>query len=246
MRASIRIARPFSFAALLACALLACGGNSEREGIEAAKREAEAEQKARGAAAPARKVATPVRGDVRIPCTQLIDAAAFQTALGEKAELIVRDVTTSDADATSSCALVRGGKRPSEAEQKTLLKRVGRLGVLPGDELCNVTAYCKFIDDPDRFRAACKQRKEQDDESMGSYACVRVVATGADDVNVYRFLDDDTRCVFQVRGGPSNVDNDLIRGCAKAARDTIGLAQIRADAAPAPEEVTIDGTGSGG
>jgi hypothetical protein len=212
----------------------ACG-NSEREGAEAARRQAEAEQKAKGSAAtPARRISPPVPGQAHVPCTQLIETAAFQTALGEKEPLAVKDVTRTEPDAAASCSLLRGGKRPNEAQQKALIKREGRLGVLPGDELCNVTAFCSTIEDPERFKARCKLRKDQDDESLGSYACVHIVAVGADDVKVFRLLDEDTRCILQIRGGPSNVNNDIIQSCAKAARDAIGPAQIKVEvAAPA-------------
>lgn len=211
----------------------ACG-NSEQAGAEEARRQAEQEAKARQtAAAPVKRLATPVPGQAHVPCTQLIDAAAFQTALGEKEPLTVRDATKAEPEAAASCSLVRGGKRPSEAEQKALIKREGRLGVLPGDELCNITAFCWTIEDAERFKAACKQRKDRDDESLGSYACVHIVAVGADDVKVFRLLDDDTRCILQIRGGPSNVNNDSIQTCAKAARDAIGPPQIKVDAAGA-------------
>lgn len=210
----------------------ACG-NSERAGAEEAQRQAEAEQKAKAAtAAPARRMSTPVPGQAHVPCAQLIDPAAFQAELKEKQALAVKDVTKAEPDAAASCSLIRGGKRPTEAEQQALLKKEGRLGVLPGDELCNVTAFCSTIEDAERFKAGCKQRKDQDDESLGSYACVHIVAVGAADVKVFRLLDEDTRCVLQVRGGPSNIDNDVIRACAKAARDAIGPAQIKVDAAP--------------
>ena len=218
----------------------ACG-NSEKAGADEARRAAEAEQKAKQAQAPAKKMATPVPGQAHVPCTQLIDASAFQTALGEKEGVVVKEVTKNDRDSSASCSLVRGGKRPNEAEQKALIKKAGKLGVLPGDELCNVTAYCSVIADADRFRAGCKDRKDQDDDTLGTYACVHIVAVGADDVKVYQFIDEDTRCILQVRGGPSNVDNDMIRSCAKAARDTIGPAQIRVDA---PEPAAA-GSGSG-
>lgn len=223
---------------------LAACGNSERAGADEARRQAEAEDKARqSAAAPARRLATPVPGQAHVPCAQLIDAPAFQTALKEKQPLAVKDVTRTEPDAAASCSLLRGGKRPSEAEQQALIKREGRLGVLPGDELCNVTAFCSTIEDAERFKASCKQRKDRDDESLGSYACVRIVAVGADDVKVFRLLDEDTRCILQVRGGPSNVDNELIRLCAQAARDTIGPAQIRVDA---PAGTSGSAAGSGG
>lgn len=213
-----------------AIALVACG-NSEREGAEAARKRAEAEARSKTAAAPAQRLATPVPGQAHVPCSQLIDVAAFQTALGEKQPLALKEVTRSEPDAAASCSLLRGGKRPGEAEQKALLKRDGKLGVLPGDELCNVTAYCSTIEDPERFKDRCKRNRDQDDDSLGSYACVHMVAVGADDVKVFRLLDDDTRCVLQIRGGPSNTNNAMIQRCAKAARDSIGPAQIKVDAA---------------
>ena len=230
MRASIAV-----FVFWLELAAAACG-NAENAGAEAARRQAAAEQADKHTkAAPAKRMSTPVAGQTRLPCTQLIDAAAFQTALGEKEPLVVKDVTRSEAEATSSCSLVRGGKRPSEAAQQALIKKNGKLGVMAGDELCNITAICSTIEEPERFKAACKARKEQDDDSLGSYACVRVIAVGPADVKVFQLLDEDTRCVLRVRGGPSNVDNDVIGTCAKAARDSIGPAQIRVDGAPAAD-----------
>jgi hypothetical protein len=217
----------------VAIGLAACG-NSEREGAEAARQRAEAEAKAKAGPAPARRMATPVPGQAHVPCSQLIDPAVFQTALGEKQPLTVKDVTKSERDIAASCSLVRGGKRPTEAEQKALLKKDGKLGVLPGDELCNVTAFCSTIEDPEAFKAKCKRNKDQDDESLGSYACVHIVPVGADDVKVFWLLDADTRCVLRIRGGPSNTNNDMIQSCAKTARDSIGPAQIKVDpAAPA-------------
>jgi hypothetical protein len=224
--------------------LTACG-NSERTGADEARRQAEQEEKARQSAAPAaKKLATPVPGHAHVPCGQLIDPAVFQTALGEKEPLTVKDVTKTEPEAAASCSLVRGGKRPSEAEQKALLKKDGRLGVLAGDELCNVTAFCSTIEDAEHFKARCKERKDRDDESLGSYACVHIVAVGADDVKVFRLLDDDTRCILQIRGGPSNTRNDSIQSCAKAARDAIGPAQIKLD--PTAPAAAPAGSGSAG
>jgi len=239
MRRAIVLGLALGLGAVTGCS------NSEKAGAEEARRQAEAEQKAKQAQAPAKKMATPVPGQAHVPCAQLIDGAAFQTALGEKEMVVVKEVTKNDRDSSASCSLVRGGKRPNEAEQKALIKKAGKLGVLPGDELCNVTAYCSVIADTDRFRAGCKERKDRDDDTLGSYACVHIVAVGADDVKVYQFIDEDTRCILQVRGGPSNVDNDMIRSCAKAARDTIGPAQIRVDPAAAPAAGSAGSAGSG-
>jgi hypothetical protein len=221
--------------AIVALGLSACG-SSENAGAEEARREAEQRQKAKAKAAPAQRLATPVPGQARVPCAQLMDAAAFQTALGEKEPVTIKEVTRNEAEAAASCSVLRGGRRPGEAEQKALLKKEGRLGILPGDELCNVTAFCWTIEDLERFKARCKEQKQQDDESLGSYACVHTVITGPADVKVFRLFDDDTRCILQVRGGPSNIDNEMIASCAKIARDTIGPNQIKVD----------PGAGSGG
>jgi len=106
----------------LGAAVMACS-NSEKAGAEEARRQAEAEQKAKQVQAPAKKMSTPVPGQAHVPCTQLIDAAAFQTALGEKEVLVVKEVTKNDRDSSASCSLVRGGKRPTEPEQKALIKK---------------------------------------------------------------------------------------------------------------------------
>lgn len=208
--------------------LLGACSKGENAGAEEARKEAEKEQAAKvGAGEAAKKISPPVPGMAHVPCEQLIDVAAFGTAMGEKEPMAIKDNTKAEAEAAASCSLLRGGKRPTEAEQKALIKSKGRLGVMNGDEVCNVTAFCWTIEDAERFKAKCKQRKDKDDDSLGTYACVQVVAVGADDVQVFRFFDEDTKCILQVRGGPSNVDNDLIRNCAKAARDTIGPAQIK-------------------
>ncbi len=209
----------------------------ENAGADEARKAAEAEQKAKEAAGePAKKISPPVPGEARIPCEQLIDVAAFQTALGEVEPMTVKDAGKNEPEAAASCSLVRGGKKMTDAEQQALLKKQGRLGVIPGDELCNVSAFCWTIEDPDRFRKKCATRKEADDESMGSYACKQTVMVGAFDVYVYRWFDADTKCILQVKGGASQMDAEITRKCAMTARDTIGPAQIavsKGGAAPA-------------
>ncbi|HLL21601.1 MAG TPA: hypothetical protein VK427_05690 [Kofleriaceae bacterium] len=227
-----------------------------KEGEEEARREAERLQKEKEATGGVAKVVRPpVPGMAKIPCTQLLDIEKFGTSIGEKEPVTMKDLSKSEADAASSCSIHRGGKRLTQKEQEALLKKEGRLGVLAGDELCNVTAYCYTIEEAEKFKTKCKARKDRDDESMGTYACMQVVAQGVDDVYVCRFFDEDTKCILQVRGGPSNVDNEIIRNCAKAARDQIGPAQIAVtpgnagEAKPAeasPDGSAAAGAGSGG
>jgi hypothetical protein len=222
----------------------ACGSKNENAGAEEAKKEAEKELKAKqGTAEVAKKIDPPVPGRAHLPCSQLIDTAAWQQALGEKEPIAVDD-SKSEPEAAASCSIRRGGKKLSEAEQKAQLKKVGRLGVLPGDEICNVSTFCWTIEDPERFRKKCHDMKENDDESLGFYSCVLVVAQGEDDVKRFRFFDSDTKCIFQVRGGPSNVDNDLIGKCAKTAYALIGPDQIKVGAAPATAPAAGSGSGS--
>lgn len=222
------------FLVCIAAVLPACS-KGENAGAEEARKAAEAELKAKVAKGEsAKKISPPVPGQAKIPCAQLIDPAAFGAAIGEVEPLTVNDTSKGEPEAAASCGLVRGGKRPTEAEQRAKLKKEGRLGVLPGDEICNVSAFCWTIEDPERFKAKCAQRKDTDDESMGTYACRQLVMQGADDVFVYRFFDADTKCIFQVRGGPSQTDNEVIRKCAIAARDAIGPAQIAVGGAAAP------------
>jgi hypothetical protein len=221
----------------------ACGKN-ENAGAEEAKKEAEKELKAKeGTAEVAKKIDPPVPGRAHLPCSQLIDTAAWQQALGEK-EAITVDDSKSEPEAAASCSIRRGGKKLSEAEQKAQLKKVGRLGVLPGDEICNVSTFCWTIENEERFQKKCHDLKENDDQSLGFYSCVLVVAQGEDDVKRFRFFDSDTKCIFQVRGGPSNVDNDLIGKCAKLAHDLIGPDQIKVGAPPATAPAA--GSGSAG
>lgn len=225
---------------LLSTLATACGGG-ESAGAEEARRQAEEMDKAKmksGPATPATKIKPPVPGETKIPCEQLIDLPAFTTALGEKEPLTIKDNSKGEVEAAAKCALVRGGKKLSEAEQKAALKKDGHLGVLPGDDTCVVTAFCYTIEDADRFKKKCEESKnkamDHGDDTMGSYACVHVEAVGENDVQIFKFFDTDTKCILKVAGGPGMVDNDYIRNCAKTARDTITPEKI-AVAAAAPK-----------
>ncbi|NVB82656.1 MAG: hypothetical protein HOV81_30035 [Kofleriaceae bacterium] len=228
----------------LGLGLSACGKSGANEGAEAARKEAEKEQKEKEkSGGVAAKINPPVPGRAKLNCANVVKADLFQQALGEVEPVTVTD-SKSEPDAAASCSVVRGGKRLNAKEQEAKLKKEGRLGVMPGDEICNVSTFCWTIEDADRFRKKCAEMKDHDDESLGFYACVLVVATGADDVKRFRFFDSDTKCIIQVRGGPSNVDNDLIGKCAKAAHDLIGPDEIAVKAAPAPAEATAEGSGT--
>ncbi len=217
---------------LMLLALTSCD-SGENAGVEAAKRAQKDDLKDKESKGEvAKKISPPVPGRAKLDCNTVVDVAKFTQLLGETTPLTIAE-SKSEPEAAASCSLMRGGKRLSEAEQKAQIKQHGKLGVLPGDEVCNISTFCWTIEDPDRFLKKCAELKEKTDSSLGFTACILVVATGEDDVNRYRFYDEDTKCIIQVRGGPSNVDNDLIGKCAKGAHDLIGPDQIKVGAAPA-------------
>jgi hypothetical protein len=200
--------------AAISSSLFACG--KENAGVEAAREEAEAalKQKMDKGEVP-KTLKPPVSGETKLDCTKVIDAAAFTTALGEKEPLTISDASKTEKEATAICNLMRGGKPLSAAEQTALTKKEGKLGVLPGEQAA-----------ADLKRSMSPFNGVRGDDTMGNFACVQVVPTGAFDAHVFRFFDADTKCIFEVRGGPSNQDNDMVRTCAKTARDTIGPTQI--------------------
>jgi len=173
----------------------------------------------------------------------VINTSQFQQVLMEAEPVTVAESKT-EPDAAASCSVLRGGKRLTDAEQKKKLQKEGRLGVMAGDEICNVSAFCWTIETPERFRERCAELKENMDDSLGFPTCVLIVPTGADDVKRFRFFDEDTKCIVQVRAGPSNVDNDLTGRCAKAAHDLIGPEQIKVGAAPAEPAPAAPAEGS--
>ncbi len=217
-------------AALLLLALVGC--DAAEKGRAEAKREAEAEDKKRIAQIkPIDKIKPPVPQGTRLPCTQVIDPTAFQGALEETEALTVRDSTGGYVDSTVSCTLVRGGERPDAKAQAKIIKDTGRLGIIPGDPLCVVTLYCWVIDDEAKFRERCKPGPNSilspDESTTGGFACKRTLPQGEFDIDSFKFIDNDTKCLFEVGGGPSMTDNDKIATCARVARESIGPDHIK-------------------
>lgn len=222
--------KPVAFAIAPLFLLAACS-NAAEEGRAEARREAEAEAKAKAAAVkPVDKIKPPVPQGTRLPCTQIIDPTAFQGALEETDPLTVRESTGGYIDSTVSCTLVRGGERPDAKEQEKIIKKTGRLGTLPGDPLCVVTMYCWVIEEESKFRERCKPGPNSilspDDSSTGGFACKRTLPQGQFDVDSYKFYDTDTKCLFEVGGGPSMTDNEKIATCARVARESISAEHI--------------------
>lgn len=221
--------------------LVAACGNAAEEGRKAAQREAAALRKEEESKIkPVDRVKVTVPQGTRLKCEQVMDPNAYTAALEELDPLTVRDGTGAMIDSTVSCTLVRGGVRPNPKEQEKLIKKYGRLGVLPGDVLCSVSLYCWVADDAETYRNRCKPSPTTaaypDEGTTGGFACRSVHPTGEFDIDSFKFYDTDTRCVIEVRGGPSMTDNDKIAACARTARESIGPEHVKVDA-PARYEV---------
>lgn len=212
-------------AAFLALAALAAGCKDEPSSLETAKSEAAA--KPGEAAKNVTIVKTPVPYGAKIACEKLFpDLAALGAALGR--EVTLEDNSQSDQEAASVCRFKLAGKPPSEKEQAKMFQKNNMvMGVLPGDELCQVTAYCAFIYDKAELRAKCEKEGKTVSEEVGELTCVRTVQAGPNDRYLYEVLDPDSRCKLLVNPGPSVVDEATVKTCAKAAVDLIGPAQIK-------------------
>ena len=87
-----------------------------------------------------RKVETPVPVGKKLKCASLLHADQATAAVGRQLE--VKDESGRDPEATAVCRLMTVGKPPSEKEQERMLAKNQALGLLPGDELCQISLYC--------------------------------------------------------------------------------------------------------
>lgn len=127
-----------------------------------------------------------------------------------------------------ACALIRAGKPPTTDAQLHKFQREGmKLGVLPGDEYCQVTAYCSMATDEERFRKKCRADHDSDNEAVGQFACVHTTQRGTKEAYTYRVIDPDTRCLLEVMGGPSVTDEPLVQNCTRAALEDVTLADMK-------------------
>lgn len=237
-----------TIAMALSLAVAGACSKSANEGAEEARKQAEKEQKEKEATGgTAKKISPPVAGGAKLSCADVLKPDLMTQALGEAEPVSIADASK-DVDAAATCDVLRGGTKLTEAQQKAKLKEEGVLGVMAGEPLCNVSLYCYTIEDAERFRAKCASDKSQSvDDSLGFAACKRTIITGKWDVNHWRFFDDDTKCIIQVRAGASNTDNDLINKCAKAAHDLIGPNEIKVGGGgEAPAEKPAEAAGSAG
>ncbi|HET6611288.1 MAG TPA: hypothetical protein VFG83_04835 [Kofleriaceae bacterium] len=165
------------------------------------------------------KVKTPVPYGKKVACADLLDTAKLGAALGS--EVSLEDRSGSEAKASSVCGVMLNGEAPGEAAQKRNFKDDMKLGVLPGDEICTISAYCAFPTDTEDFKKRCQKAGDALNEALGQWACVHQTQRAAEWAYTYKTIDPDTKCTLKVYGGPSVTDEKLVQTCTRAALDTI-------------------------
>lgn len=210
-------------ASVLALVFLASACGKSEDPKEYARKQAEALQKDKFKE-PAVKVNVPVQGGKKIACADIINVDAFNAALagplaGGTVTLEDFNAHSRQKDASAVCKLIMEGERPSKEEQEKLLIQHGKIGLIPGDGVCEIRAYCSLPDQPD-FEKKCREHGSGH-RDLGVFACVTISQRGPADAYRYKLVEPDTKCVLDVLGGDSVVGDEIVRACAKGALDSM-------------------------
>jgi hypothetical protein len=218
-----------AFAITLVASLTACS-KDDGDGGSYARDQANA-NKPKNKGKPAEKIKTAVTAGKRVPCEVLFSPEPFTEALEEEEPVVISDETAKSKEASSICGIVRGGERPDAEAQKKMSEKNALLGVLPGDQICNVEVFCWEVPTAEQLKKNCSKKAEAGkadsatDVELGSvYACEQLRMQGPYDRFSYEAVDPETKCRVNVRGGPSMNDQAKTKTCAK-----IILDQLEAD-----------------
>lgn len=205
-------------ASLMLVSTFACKG--ELEGEEPAK---PVEKKKSNVV----KLTTAVPYGKHLACVDVFpDTTVFTEAMGDEIGEI-RDKSKSNSAASVVCSLIRAGEPPaSPKELKTLEEKYAKLGVLPGDEYCMISAYCSLANDEDTFKAKCEADGNQRSSLDGQFACLRATEKGVEYSYTYKFIEPDTNCTVEAMAGPSVNDEAMVKNCALAARNAMTKASV--------------------
>ena len=211
-----------AFVISLVAATTACSKDKDDKGSYA--REQANKDKPINKGKPAEKVKTAVKGGQRVPCEALFSPEPFTAALEEKEPVSISDETAKGKEASSICGIVRGGERPDAEKQKKMSEKNALLGVLPGDQLCNIEVFCWEVPTAEQLAKKCEKKATEDTQGSatkseldGVYACEYMRMQGPYDRFAYEAVDPETTCRIYVRGGPSMNDNAGVKACAKVA-----------------------------
>ncbi len=212
---------------------------SESEDVDYARQQAALADKDK--LGKAVKVSTTLPHGSRVACDSLFTAEKLTEALGEKLPVSVIEQTEMNPDSTATCSIRRGGKPVGAKEQERLLAKNNRLGVQGGDELCNVGLYCAIPADESSLKQSCQSQNQRGNFELGVYACVKVTPKGEFDGYAYKFVDEDTKCVLEVRGGPSVIEESEVQVCARAAARMVVPASLKVMAEGDGDSAAADG-----
>jgi hypothetical protein len=194
------------------------------------------------------QVKTPVPYGKKVPCANILDPQVIGPIIGaagsanaaalaaSKAQpgaapgkalppwdVTLEEKTETDDRAASVCRVKRGGKMLSVEEAKKLAGKNAEsavLGILPGDEICQVTTYCWFPYNVDDAKKKCEKdggHPADASASLGDFTCVEEVQAG----DTYRYVltiqDPKTQCTIKINPGPGATDMALSSACGKAA-----------------------------
>lgn len=211
------------------------GDSAKKYAEEQAKKAAEAK---RGNAV-VETIEVPVKGGVRIECTDLFtDIEQFNTGINDKVtmrQLDQRQQIKRQPGVNGICEFIREGERPSAEEQQKMSEKSERLGTLPGDPYCEIRVDCGQPKHED-YESKCRSMPQHEaNRDLGIFACVLKSQRAERDAYRFKFFEPDTGCFLDVLGGPSVTGIEIPLACAKAAMDQVKAESIATykNAAPA-------------
>jgi hypothetical protein len=156
-----------------------------------------------------------------VACDDLLPIEELTRQLEEKEPVSLTDLTSGNPESTATCSIRRGGKALNDKVQARIIEKGGRLGVMGGDELCNLTLYCSVPADEEGLKQRCETEQSLGNHTLGVFSCVKVTPKGEHDSYTYKLIDADSRCTILMRGGPSVIDEPVVHACARAAMKLI-------------------------
>jgi hypothetical protein len=174
------------------------------------------------------RVETTIPWGKKVPCAKILDPAAVAAALGE-AEVTINDTTESgEKEATSICSVKKTGKVLTAKEQEKLGSKEGfKIGVQPGDEICQLRAYCSYNYDIADSKKKAEAMGQTCSTDIGDLTCIQEVQAGADYRYIVTVLDPDSKCQYKV--SPTTITTkEPMLACAKAFVEQISKEKLQA------------------
>jgi hypothetical protein len=174
------------------------------------------------------RIETTVPVGKKVACDKILDAAATATALGE-AEVTISDSTMAgEKEATSICSVRKTGKALTDKEQAKLMEKEGfKIGVQPGDEICQLRAYCSYPYDIAETKKKAEAMGQACNTDIGDLSCVQQVQAGADYRYVVTVLDPDSKCRYVISPTTITTQEPML-ACAKTFVEQITKEKLQA------------------